>query len=69
MQEAWAQYVGALFGDSLLAGVNPGVVQLNPDLVEGYTQLGRLASKVNRTNEAIHHVHRAVATDSPHAEA
>ncbi|MFB6280083.1 MAG: tetratricopeptide repeat protein [Salinibacter sp.] len=44
-------------------------VQLDPDLVEGHMQLGRLASKASRTKEAIQHFRRAIAADSSHAEA
>lgn len=44
-------------------------VRLNPDLVEGHMQLGRLASKANQTTKAIEHFRRAIAADSSHAEA
>ncbi|MFB6232137.1 MAG: tetratricopeptide repeat protein [Salinibacter sp.] len=44
-------------------------VRLDPDLVQGHMQLGRLASQANRYEAAARHFRRAIAVDSTHAEA
>jgi tetratricopeptide (TPR) repeat protein len=44
-------------------------VHLDPDLVQGHMQLGRLASRSNQYPKAASHFRRAIAVDSTHAEA
>jgi Tfp pilus assembly protein PilF len=44
-------------------------IRVNPDLVQGHMQLGRLASKRKRYEAAADHFRRAIAADSTHAEA
>jgi Tfp pilus assembly protein PilF len=44
-------------------------VRVDPDLVQGHMQLGRLASEDGRSEAAVGHFRRAIAADSSHAEA
>jgi len=44
-------------------------VRVDPDLVDGHMQLGRIASEASRYETAASHFRRAIASDSSHAEA
>jgi Tfp pilus assembly protein PilF len=44
-------------------------VRVDPDLVQGHMQLGRLASEASRYEAAMSRFRRAIAVDSSHAEA